>query len=48
MNGTDDHRHTAAGGRGRSTKHGSQDVALIAYLFMAAFAYVFAAISGTV
>ncbi len=48
MNGTDDHGHSAADDRGRSSEHGPPDMALIAYLFMAAFAYVFAAISGTV
>ena len=53
MNGNTDQRQTSqqqtsADDQDRFEKHGSSDLALIVYFFLAAFAYVFAAMSGTV
>ena len=48
MNGNGHHRDTRFTDHARSDVHGSADVALIVYLFLAAFAYVFAAMSGAI
>ncbi len=48
MNGNGHHRDTRFTDHARTDVHGSADVALIVYLFLAAFAYVFAAMSGAI
>ena len=48
MNGNTDHRQGSPDDQEQFERHGSSDLALIVCFFMAAFAYVFAAISGTI
>ena len=47
MNGSSEQRQSTTEDRDH-TRHGSPELALIVYSFLAAFAYLFAVISGTI